>query len=264
MNRASGKLVHRQHWNNHLVEIFDKSGIRSLYFGGNILQSSMSLTIPCRLVLSYTEFMMGTLLFNPCPSSILIVGVGAGSLLRYLYHHFPESHIDGVDNAALVFELADTYFNLPHSKNIHLACCDGHDFLSTGNRQYDLILIDAFDQEGMAPSIYCDHFFKQCRKCLVTKGLISLNLWSGKETRMHQVQTDLKQYFESIITLPVPNRGNIICIGAREENLIDTMENDPATLTKRGEQLQINLKKVARVCSKNNIDNRKILSRIFS
>ena len=165
MTRASGKIIYRDHWKSHLVEIIEHGDTRSLYFAGDVLQSTMSISAPHRLVLSYTRFMMATLLFMNPPHRVLVIGVGAGSLIRFIHHHFPMLHhrrgrfflayssswpkgISTCHTQAPSASIAETDMNFLAGQ------CEG--------QPYDLMLIDAFDQDGMAPSVYSADFFGHC------------------------------------------------------------------------------------------------------
>ena len=265
MGRASGKVVFRDHWRNHLVEIIDNGDERSLYFSGNVLQSAMSLSVPHRLVLSYTRFMMAALLFVNPPQRILLVGVGAGSLIRFLHHYFPTSIIDGVDYSTSILKLARGYFSLPETENVKLFCDDGATFLSREKQQsYDLILIDAFDNQGMAPSIYCHDFFDNCLAHLAPNGIVSLNLWSGDEAKMARVKSELNRPFKSCLSLPVPDRGNVICIAAREPGLQKIMERDYSELSMMSERFDINFREIVKVFIRQNLGFKQRIARFFS
>ena len=95
------KTIHRSHWQSQLIEVVDEGDTRSLYFGGHVLQSSMYLSAPQKLALSYTRFMAAPLLIDDAPERILVVGVGAGSLVRFFHHHFPDARIDGIAHYAV-------------------------------------------------------------------------------------------------------------------------------------------------------------------
>jgi len=265
MGRASGKIIHRDHWNNLLVEIIENGDIRSLYFAGNVLQSSMSLSQPHKLVLSYTKFMMGSLLFNEYPKKILMIGVGAGSLLRFINHHFPDSRVDAIDYSDHIIDLAQGYFQLPQSPQIGLECCDGFDYIKRlTDETYDLILIDAFTHKGMSSSIYCDPFFTLCAKHLSEDGLVSLNLWSGDTAKMDAVKTDLQHYFKSIVELPVPNRGNVICLAGKNPQLRKIMERDYVEISRLCLQFDIDFREIVKVCVKHNFRFKERVARFFS
>lgn len=265
MGSISKNLIHRDHWNNHLVEIFDEGDIRSLYFAGNVLQSSMSLTAPHRLVLSYTHYMMAPLLFNNSPERVLIIGIGAGSMLRFFHRYIAKCSIDAIDNSPHVIKLAKKYFCLPESPDIRLFCQDGFEFLLGRQEElYDLVLVDAFDQTGMSSSVYNTDFFDLCRNRLKKGGIASFNLWSGNASRLEAVTAGLGRTFPSVIRVPVPNRGNVICLAGTEDELLQMMETDYQELSHLSDEMQINFKKIARLCTKHNLGFKQRITRLFS
>ncbi len=247
--------VHRCHWNTQLIEVVDAGDTRSLYFGGTVLQSSMFLSAPHKLALSYTRYMMASLLIDDAPERILVVGVGAGSLVRFLYHYFPEARIDGIDYSDAVLNLARSHFHVPDSPRVTIHCGDGHRFLEarTDEHNYDLILIDAFDTSGMSQQIYSSDFFELCLDHLGIGGIVSLNLWSGDQARMEQVALEIATHFDSILELPVPNRGNVICLAGRGSMLSAIVELESGEIAELQERFDINFREVARVCRKNNL-----------
>ncbi len=260
------KTIHRIHWNGQLIEVIDEGDNRSLLFGGSVLQSAMSLSAPHNLALSYTRYMMASLLLDDEPKNILIVGVGAGSLLRFLHHHFPEARIDGTDISASVIDLASHFFHLPKSTSVAIHCCDGRDFLHQRKAasNYDLILIDAFDAFGMSDSIYNAGFFGNCLDHLSINGIVSLNLWSGDQARMEQVATEITEQFESLVELPVPNRGNVICLAGRGDIASAFAELDGNDILQLQKRFNINFQEIFRVFKKYNLSFIKRLSSYFN
>lgn len=212
MINATAKPIHREIWKNRLVEIFDEGETRSLYFGGKFLQSRMSLLSPHTLTLPYTHYMMFALLFHVQFNNILLIGLGAGSMVRFLHHHFPQCTIDAVDHSAHIIKLARGYFQLPESQHINIHCRDGLKFLAEKHVQnhYDLILIDAFDEKGMSSHIYSEEFFLICADALHPDGTLSCNLWSGTPKRTAEISNILRCNFTGRLVLPVPRRGNVI------------------------------------------------------
>ena len=85
---------------------------------------------------------------------------------RSLY--FDNRHLQSAmsfDYSQHVIDIARGYFRLPETGNIRVICADGDDFIKRPNsgKKYDMILVDAFDGQGMAPSIYTESFFKSVR-----------------------------------------------------------------------------------------------------
>lgn len=213
MLHSPATTVHKEFWKQRLVEIYDHGDSRSLYFGGRFLQSRMSLTAPHSLMLSYTRYMMFSLLLTAELQNVLLVGLGAGSLVRFLHHHFPECTIDAVDHSPHIIKLARGYFQLPDNHRVRIHCQDGEQFLADNQlrKKYDLILVDAFDEKGMSAHIYAKPFFEYCARALQPEGVLCCNLWSGDPQKIAAISAELADCFTSRLLLPVPDQGNVIC-----------------------------------------------------
>ena len=212
MDTNSKTVIHKSRHGDRVVEIFDRGNFRYLYFNAKFLQSKMALNSPHSLVLPYTRYMMLSLMFLPNPKRILLIGLGAGSLVRYLNTMLPECSIDAVDHSQEVIDLARGYFKLPENDKITIHCQDGVAFLSNRNdaKPYDIILLDAFDELGIADVIYNRNFFTICRNHLTENGILCSNLWSGASSELTRVTSELEECFTTTLTCPVPNRGNVI------------------------------------------------------
>ena len=211
MRKNYGILVHKSCENDQFLEVRDNGDHRSLYFDSGYLQGQMSLSAPENLVISYTWYMLTALLLFPEPQKILVLGIGAGSFIRFFRHHFPNCLIDAVDNSAIVIRTAEKFFHISQSKNLSIFCNDGYRFLEkTHANNYDIILVDAFDAKGMAPTIYDAPCLARMAEKLSPKGIISCNLWSSNATRLRQIKRLLADQFQSNIYLPVPDRANIV------------------------------------------------------
>ena len=91
--RALKRLLGRK---GSSVEVSESRGVRTLHLGGEAIQSAMRLSAPDRLELAYTRAMMAFLLFAPAPRDILMVGLGGGSIARFVYERLPRTRITGV------------------------------------------------------------------------------------------------------------------------------------------------------------------------
>jgi len=250
----SETLIHRDYWNDYLVEIKDSGNFRSLYFASTTLQGRMSLSSPHELVLSYTQYMLLALLIHPTPRNILIIGVGSGSFVRFFHHHFPHCHIDAVDYSQHIINAARGYFYLPENSRITVHCRDGYQFLKSRKKSpYDLILVDAFNDRGMAPTIYSDQFFRLCADNLTRTGTVSCNVWSSDSTLLQEIRTLLATHFTSQLSLPVPERGNIITLSLHKQIPWSKICLKEKELKKRSRQFSLNFKKMVSVAKKNNM-----------
>ncbi len=212
----TGKIVYKNCHPDGDLLIVDSFNHRYLYLGSDAIQSGMDLRQPLRLVVAYTQVMMSFLLLHPKPQRILLAGLGGGSLLKFLHHHFPEALIDVTEIRADIIETAYRFFQLPHHPNITIHLCDSRDYLNqqlTQAAAYDLMFIDAYDYGGIAPSVANQHFFDLCHHHLDSRGVLVANIWSSNDTRFETLLGHLSTSFDrQILRLPVPERGNVIVL----------------------------------------------------
>lgn len=218
MPTPASSTIHQSISDDGVIEIVQQHSNRSLYFGSSAKQSEMDMSQPERLVLSYTQAMMAGLLFCPAPRSVLLIGLGGGSLVRFLLHHLPECHIDVVEFRADVVRLAYGYFCLPNDSRLHITIDDGFNFLasnSMADKNYDLILIDAFDHDGISASIKSSQFFEACRASLNDRGVTAINLWNSQRDQFGETMANLESAFhDCVLELPVKDKGNVIAFAA--------------------------------------------------
>src|SRR3954471_7487471 len=91
---------------NESVYISEKFGVRTLHIGSDTVQSSMRIAQPIDLEVAYTRSMMAFLLFNPAPVSVLMVGLGGGSLAKFIYHRLPGTRIVAIEVNPRVVDIA--------------------------------------------------------------------------------------------------------------------------------------------------------------
>ena len=132
------------------IEILEKDGLRFLCFGKQPRQSEMSLSKPYQLTFEYLRLMAMALLFCPNPKSVLMLGLGGGSLAKFFWKYVPDCNLDLVERSELVVELCSRYFALPNDPRLHIYNTEALDFLKQGEHgPYDLIFIDLFGNDGM-------------------------------------------------------------------------------------------------------------------
>lgn len=78
---------------------------------------------------------------GPC-RSILVLGVGGGTVIHLLRRRYPDAHITAVDIDPQMIEIGKKYFGLSRVPNLELIIADAKDYKNT--RRYDLVVIDLF------------------------------------------------------------------------------------------------------------------------
>jgi spermidine synthase len=175
----------------------------------------MLLCNPAVLVLSYTQAMTAALLFQPAPRSVLLLGLGGGSLARFFHQHFPACRIVAVESRAAVMDVARDYFELPADERLQLHGGSALDYL-TGpvTETFDLIFVDIFSATGMDVELEEAAFFPRCRSRLAPGGVLGVNLWSTRPNVCRQHLKDMCRSFDDqVLELPLADCGNLIALG---------------------------------------------------
>ena len=221
MHKYGGTIIHTSRDEHGLIEVVENRVQRSLHFGSEPKQSSMLLHAPLRLALSYTRAMLSALLLIDIPKRILIIGLGGGSMAKFLFHHFPQSHIDAVEYRENVMKLAHAYFQLPQDSRLTTHIQDAGDFVyctdPAAYNEYDLILVDAYDAEDMSFAVSGQHFYQACQQRLSPTGVLATNLWANGSINIKDTFKALKKSFSgSIFQLPITEKDNVIAIASNQ------------------------------------------------
>jgi spermidine synthase len=201
------------------IMVADEGAKRSLYFGEGILQSSLWLNQPGRLIHDYSQAMICGLIFKQDPRSVLLIGLGGCSLVHFLLRAFPDCAVDVVEIRQQVIELAYDFFLLPkNNANLRIFHAAGQDFIvqqEEGGRNYDLIIVDAFDSDGPAAVLSEKPFLAACRQRLTGDGVCSFNLWSRPKDNFPALYTAIEGAFEgsALKLLPDETCWNAIVFG---------------------------------------------------
>lgn len=218
VRRYGGTLVYCRRDTEGLIEVVDSYGVRALHFGTPPRQSAMALAEPERLELSYVRAMLAGLMFTPGPRRVLALGLGGGSLAKFLARNFPDCRIEVVEFRTAVVEVAHRYFGLPEAPNLAIHIGDAREFVRrealAGASLYDHIFVDIYDDRGLSASVNERDFFAACARLLEPSGVFALNLWGSDRDSYREAVDLLRQYYGShTLRLPVIGRGNIIGFG---------------------------------------------------
>jgi spermidine synthase len=217
--------------------VFDSGSMRHLFFNTLSTQSSMQLDEPDALVTAYTRKMMSFLLFVPEPRHVLMIGLGGGSLAKFCYRHLPQARISVVEINADVIALREHFAIPPDDERFQVIHGDGAALLSSVALTPDVILIDAFDEEGVALSLASSDFYRQANESLTAQGVLVMNL-SGEKSRYPVHIESIRAAFGGAVRLvPVPADGNILLFAFKRRWLAKL----PDTLRERATHLEQDL-----------------------
>jgi spermidine synthase len=159
------------------VEVSESAGVRSLHLGGDAIQSAMRLSAPDKLELHYTQAMMACLLFRPDPRDILMIGLGGGSIAKYVRSTLPSVRMTVVEISARVVAAARSFFDLPADDDtLRVVVQDGAKFVAGhAANSFDLLLLDGFDDGAQAKPLCTAAFYEGAYEALRDDGLLVVN-----------------------------------------------------------------------------------------
>lgn len=221
------------------IEIREARGIRSLHFGSDWVQGAMRVSRPWDLELVYTREMMAALLLSAdwptMPRQILQIGLGAGSLTRFIYRYLPDAKQVVIEQSAAVVAAARQGFDLPPENNrLHIVVAEGAAWMADATEVFDLILVDGFDADGETGDLERIRFYQDARQRLAPGGLFVCNFLSRSPRFLESCIALDSAFAERSRLLPQTPGGNVIAIGAINE----TIQLDEAALRERAGQLR--------------------------
>lgn len=162
------------------VDVSERDGVRYLHLGGVTVQSAMRINAPNELELAYTRSMMGFLLFRGVPENILMVGLGGGSVAKFVYHKLPSVRTQVVEISPQVVAAARSHFFLPEEgSRFQVEIADGVDSVRTQSASCDVLMVDGYDDRSLVEALASQSFYDDCAAALAEDGVLVVNLWSS-------------------------------------------------------------------------------------
>ena len=212
----------------HTVDISEEAGVRYLHFGSDWVQGAMRIARPWSLELAYTREMMAGLLLrggNHWPRSALLVGLGAGSLAKFIYRNLPDCRITVVEINPQVEYIARQYFKLPDDPvRLTVTIGDGADYMLAGERCFDYILLDGFDPDACAGTLDTPPFYQACRARLTGSGLLGVNLLGRNKGFAASVERIRTAFDGRVAVFPSCDSGNTIAFATGGEPVAVTLD----------------------------------------
>lgn len=232
---------------SHPIEVSEKRGVRYLHFGSSWIQGAMRINRPDVLELAYTREMMAVLLLHPdavwgeqadsgWPQRILMIGLGAASLAKFVHRYLPQSHCTVVEINPQVLAVARQSFNLPpESARFDIVIDDGVTYLANSNEHYDLILVDGFGPDARAGGLDTPDFYSECRNHLKEDGFLVCNLL-GRSKGFDLSKERIQAVFAgNVLIFPSCESGNAIAFASSG---CDLQVLQPAALKSAAQDLQ--------------------------
>jgi spermidine synthase len=191
----------------HHIRIIKDSGQIQFYFvdpGSGALDGPMSrleLEQPLRLLASYTQSAMLTLLWNPAPIHVCLLGMAGGRLALLFYYAFAETVIDNVDIDPAIIPIASDYFGITFDDRQRIAIQDARAFLQANRLPlYDIIVMDAFrDASDDLNHLATQQFYQACKRRLAPGGVVCVNILKSDQLFFEKAKTVMSSFRHVLI-----------------------------------------------------------------
>jgi spermidine synthase len=208
----------------------DRGSVRTLSFvrdsGEVVVETSMDLAAPDRLLVPYTRHMFVHYLLQPEPRRALLVGLGGGAMVRFLERHDPDVAIDAIDIDPAIVRVADEYFGVRSHGGTRVAVADAFEWIGQGRGRYDVIYMDAFlkpaadtDPTGAPLRLKTRDFLAALASELRPGGaaVFNVNQHEGAEEDV----AEIRRAFPQAYVFRVSGTGNVIVAGSTAPQRMD-------------------------------------------
>jgi spermidine synthase len=132
--------------------------------------------------------------------------------------HLPDATITVCEIDPAVIALRDESQIPPDDERLEVLLVDGATYLATWTDKLDLILVDAFDRDGLSRAVMTDTFFRDARECLAAGGTFVMNAVDSLVLGRPCIDGMRAALARPIVPVSIPVDGNLLLFGC--ESLI--------------------------------------------
>ena len=104
---------------------------------------------------------------------ILFIGLGGGSIPRVMAKYYPDIPIDIVEIDPDVIDVAKRFFFFEPTPMMKVISMDGRRFLRSARHRYDIIFLDAYDDQSIPFHLTTKEFFEIVKQRLTPTGVVA-------------------------------------------------------------------------------------------
>ncbi|MFP6809103.1 MAG: fused MFS/spermidine synthase [Pseudomonadales bacterium] len=215
------RVIHKEKSLYRNIQVKESSSRRCLVFAvrrGDRNQTCINLRHPDRVVFPYARMTFAGLLLNSEPESILIVGLGGGTIPTILSQLYPETIIHIVEIDAAVARVAKEYFDFVETGNVKVFVQDARVNIKRAKLKklkYDMVILDAFTGDYIPEHLMTVEFLQEIKSILTADGVLVANTFSTSKLYDHESVTYQKVYGE-FFNFKMPITGNRVIVASLE------------------------------------------------
>ena len=180
-------------------------GARRLHYVESEVNPKDELDLPA----AYTQSMTAGLAYASDLTRAAIIGLGGGRTAWYYHKSVPELDFTAAELDPAVVKLTEQYFNVRPEKNFAIAVEDGRVWLTRTDKDFDVILIDAYRGPFVPFHLLTSEFYQLVAKHLRPGGVAVQNVEPTTMLFDSAVAT-IKSAFQHVVFLR--GHGNIVIL----------------------------------------------------
>ncbi|RQP26235.1 transferase [Albitalea terrae] len=194
--------------------IYEDERTLSMHFDMSATQSRMRRADPCALDLAYTRTMMACLMLQPRPASMLMIGLGGGSLAKYWHRWLRHADVSVVEINPHVIAMREDFFVPPDGERFRVLQGDGAAVMEENTRPHDVVFVDGFNYDGQPEGLCTPAFYADCRRAIGDTGVLVVNL-HDEEPQCTELTARLRDVLgDGLVHVDQESGGNRIVFGA--------------------------------------------------
>lgn len=162
--------------------------------------------------------------------SVLLIGLGGGSLPMFIFSHFPRIYSTVVELDPDIVMIAKKWFGFSENERMNLIVKDGLDFLNESSKTYDIIVFD-IDSKDASNALSCppDAFIDKAilakvKEMLCRDGLFLLNLVCREKEKKSVVVNNICEIFSVVYKMHIVNVVNEILVSGDLDSTLKLSE----------------------------------------
>ncbi len=242
------EVIHEEKSKYRDITVTQNGDRRCLLFNvhrGDRNQTCMLVSNRDELVFDYTRMSFAGLLLNPNPQSILVIGLGGGSIPMTFSDLYPDARIDVVEVDEAVVRVAEEFFYYKDTENMKVYVDDGRPFIKRAGlrgNSYDYIVLDAFSGDYIPEHMLTREFLEEVKSIMTDDSVLVANTFSTSRFYDHESVT-YQRAFNEFFNFKMPTSGNRIIITQLDPlpprgELVEEARKLADSLTKYGVPLQ--------------------------
>ncbi len=166
---------------------------------------------------------------------VLILGMGSGTYATQLSRYFDNVNVTGVEIDDKITDLAHKYFELPDTTSV--TTYDGRAYLAAVSDQYDVIMVDAYQDITIPFQMSSVEFFSLVKEHLAPGGVmvVNMNMYSD-ETQSESQEATINTYladtissvFKNVVVVDVPGATNKELFATESDEFLTNLKSNAA------------------------------------